>query len=68
MGTSPSKKIIILQNLVAEAFITIIIIIIIIIIITIIIIHLFQFGFTKTVHKIIDYNMTNNMTTLAVEL
>ena len=67
MGTSPSKKIIILQNLVAEAFITIIIIIIIIII-TIIIIHLFQFGFTKTVHKIIDYNMTNNMTTLAVEL
>ena len=65
MGTSPSKKIIILQNLVAEAFITIIIIIIII---TIIIIHLFQFGFTKTVHKIIDYNMTNNMTTLAVEL
>ena len=66
MGTSPSKKIIILQNLVAEAFITIIIIIIIII--TIIIIHLFQFGFTKTVHKIIDYNMTNNMTTLAVEL
>ena len=67
MSTSPSKKIIILQNLVAEAFITIIIIIIIIII-TIIIIHLFQFGFTKTVHKIIDYNMTNNMTTLAVEL
>ena len=63
MGTSPSKKIIILQNLVAEAIITIIIIIIIIIII-----HLFQFGFTKTVHKIIDYNMTNNMTTLAVEL
>ena len=62
MGTSPSKKIIILQNLVAEAIITIIIIIIIIII------HLFQFGFTKTVHKIIDYNMTNNMTTLAVEL
>ena len=25
----------------------------------IIIIHLFQFGFTRLVHKIINYNMTN---------
>ena len=28
-------------------------------IIIIIIVHLFQFGFTRIIHKIINYNMTN---------
>ena len=39
--------------------IIVIIIIIIFIIIIIIIIHLFQFGFTKIAHKIINCNITN---------